>query len=679
MDVGIKNEANFKSRVNKALKQGRRLKEMICLEKALKGPDEKNEEIVKEFTSKMTEFDKNIVYASLGKKFEVGLSEDSRKITEGARKELEAIQKNFSQYEEAMNKIPKVEEQKQEEEEENKEEDEEYGDLDYDIQFLAEQEKQEGENKDEDAEEGKEDENEFVAEEGTKPESAPAETENKNDNNDKITRLINSFEVGDTFITDALELLFCYINPNSENKNLAIEFLKDSLSLNPINELKIFDVLMTILYTPDFFQHLKRKLADSYEKAVETILDYLSGYFEDASRSYVLFAPKRYLEEFGVAILKEVKEATSFGQKISDCHTVLDMLLGLIGTKSFCNNEQWRLRILGGVSSVIKKEKKIKLAEGAPQVPLDRYRKAISCKKLLNLLSIIEKPTDQDSEAIILEVQELFLNLKSTPELFIPFQDYLSNHFYQTILKLNKEIENSIRSFKQNQDKELEATKIEEILAPLQLSQFKLIMVIMFSFASVFQENLFTEEGKKSKASKKLHKLLRIVTESLFNQEEVKAFFVNIHELADLLNKVQQQDSFNKLFDHLITICIGHYSIIIMESSVQEESVGLRKQTEGSSNSDDDQTPSLAKLVSFEDPETQMIPLQKSYSSYRREVNVDFGAIFANFALKHSSRVAKLMTDRTTGIVAVLGNLISIIIPKCPWIIDFKSKMGVFE
>jgi len=645
MDPAVKSEENFKFRVNKALKQGRRLKEMLCLEKALKGSDEKNEEIVKEFTSKMTEFDQNVVYASLGKRFEVGLSEEFRKITEGARKELEAIQKDFSQYEEAMNKIPK-----DDEEEDNQEGNEEYGDFDYDFQFLAAEDIQE----EDDEKEGHE---ELIQE---NDDGISAE------NNEKILRFLNSFEVDDHFIMSELELFFFYFNPLSSNEALMEEFLRSSISLNPANELKIIDSMMTILYTPDFFEYHFKKQGHDYEKAVEKILNYLAKYYQETTRTYVFFVPKLYLENFGNKLLKNVKETTNFAQKISDCHTVLDIILNLIETTSFCNKDQWIVKIVEGLGTLIHKEKDIKLGESVSQT--DSYKKTISSQRLLNLLRLIEKPATISS----LKVQELFIS-KSIPELFVSLHDSLSNHFYETVVKMNRTIEKGTMILKQHQEKELRKAEIQEILAHLNVGQFELVLTILFSFASVFHENL----GKKSK---KLQKLLRTVTGSLFNEEEVKAFFVNVHELAELLNKIQPQDDFKALLKLLITICIGHYSLFLMGMNLEEKKPELRKQTVGSSVSDIEQMPSLTRLISREDPETHemMSPLQRSYSHYRREIRVDFGAIFANFALKHSSRISKLISEKTT-IVTLLTNLIPIIILKFPWILDFKSKMSLFK
>ena len=727
MDTSIRNEANFKFRVNQALQQGKRVKEMICVDKVFKGAERNSETVVKQFTAGMKEFDRNVVYACLGKTFGADLSEEFRKTTEEARKELEAIKKDFSQYEEAKNKIPKpteeskeekkegeqteikVEEQKEnepekkkEDEEEGKKEDEnsEYGEVDYDIQFLTEdkdKDKKESEDEEEkkeagDNEEDKKEDDDIQAEvvegEEAKKDEKPAEAEKKDDNNEKFLKTINSFEVDDAFIMNVFELFFCYFNPSSSNQYLLFEFLKDSLSLNSVNELKILDVMITILYTPEFFDYLRDKnlqiQVDSYEKAVQKVVDYISRYFDDANRSYVFFVPKGYLENYGVALLKDLKEKTNFAQKVSDCHTLLDMLMGLIETKLFINNERWTVKILRGMSTLIGKEKAIKLGENVSQT--DNYKKTISCKKLLSLLSLIEKPTSNKSESSQ-QVKDVFMNLKSIPELFIPFQDYLSSHFYQEILKANKAIDHSIKVFKQNQDKQIGKTEVEEVLSHVNLPQFELILTIMFSFANVFHYNLFVKEQKESKASKKLKTLLQTVTGSLFNEEEVKVFFIGAYELAELIHKVPSQDGLKDLWNFLIMICVGHNSIIIMERNLEEKkpesSNDLRKQTGGSSMSDVEQMPSLARLVSFEDAgdhHEMMAPLQRSYSHYRRELDVDFGTIFANFALKSSSQISKIINDsKSPALKTVNSNLISILIPKYPWIIDLKTKLEIFK
>jgi len=720
MDVTVKNEENFKFKVNKALKQGMRVKEMICVEKALTGSDKNNEEIIKQFTVKMTEFERNVVYASLGKSFEVELSEEFKKIVAEARAELLEIQKDFSQYEEAKGKISKHNEEKEEKKEtneevkaekavniieeqvnepqnENQKEDEDlekdsnYDELDYDIQFLEIKDQAENnkeENDEEEEEEKKDINNDAEKTELIYEEGKGGESENKDE---KIHQLISSFGVNDAFIMSACELLFCYWSAGASNLQKAKGFLKDSLGLNPANELKILDTILTVLYSPEFFESEPWKnQVKAYEDAVDTMLSFLTDYFNDPNRSYIFFVPKIYLEKFGNNILKDLKEKTNFTQKVSDCYTPFDMIIGLIETPSFVKNSKWTVQILEGVGSLLNKEKNLKSAEDVAQVPLENFKKTLSSKKFVNLLNLMEKsPTKIKSK-----VQEVFMNLKSVPGLFVSLQDPLSKDFYQLILANNKPLENLVNILKQVQDKEIGAVEIQEILANLENLQIQTLLTIILSFASVFQHNLFgsNDQQKSPKTLKKITTLLQTVTGSLFTQEDVKHFFVNCHELLELLLKIKthfgsQESTLEKRTIPLILMCLSHYSIILMESSSEEgkprSRSEFRKQTGGSSLSDIGEAPSLARLISFDEAEHHhhhdMVRLQRSYSHYRRETHVDFGAIFANFALKYSSQISKILTSRIEGLHDILNRILPEIIKKIPWIIDFKTKLKIFN
>jgi len=742
MDVTVKNEENFKFRVNKALKQGMRLKEMICIEKALTGSDKNTEEIIKQFTLKMTAFDRNVVYASLGKSFETGLSEELKKIVGEARTELLDIQKDFCPYNEAKEKISKpedVEEEKKETNEEvkaekpaniaegevneaqnnaqnevqngeesgneNKKEDEDfeiasnYDELDFDMKFLEEKEKAENndEDKKEDDEGGEKEEekqdnaaaevNEQIKiEEAGKDETTTTKASN-------VDQLISSFEVNDAFVMKACKLLFFNWCPQSSSQK-ANEFVKNALGLNPANELKIMDTIMTVLYTSEFFESelWSEKSSKGYEGAVETILEFLSEYFNDDNRTHVFFVPKIYLEKFGNKILKDLKERTNYAQKISDCYSLFDMIVELIETPSFSKNWRWVVRILEGISSLLEKEKNLKPAEDVAQVSLEKYKKAISSKKLAGLLSLMEKSETQENPKIKTKVQEVFTNFKSIPEIFISLQDHLSSLFYQLILPNNKILEHVAKVLKQSGEKEIGAEEIKEIFENLEKLHLETLLTIILSFATVFQHNLFGEKDQKSsKTEKKIYGLLETVIGSIFTQEDVRHFFVNCHELLELIHKAKSHfSSAEKKLETLLTpvilTCLSHYSIIQMEKSYEEQKPGsrgdLRKQTGGSSLSDIGDMPSLARLISFEEPDhhhQNMAPLQRSYSSYRKELDVDFGAIFANFALKYSPQISQIFTSKVEGLQAALHRILPLIIQKCPWIIDFKTKIKIFR
>jgi len=255
-----------------------------------------------------------VIYASLGKSFEAGLSEDFIEIAREARAELLAIQGNFSQFEKFIQKAIKI--QMEEKEGEDLETASNYDELDYDIKFLDVEnqlKKEEVDNEEED------EEAELINEE-----VKVAETEEK-----KIHQLISSFEVSDAFIMSACELLFYHWNPGVNNKQKAKDFLKGSLGLNPANELKILDTILTVLYTPEFFESENWKnQSKAYEDAVGTILSFLTDYFNDVNRSYIFFVPKMYLEKFGNKILGNLKEKTNFSKKTSDCYTLFDMIVG---------------------------------------------------------------------------------------------------------------------------------------------------------------------------------------------------------------------------------------------------------------------------------------------------------------------------------------------------------------
>ena len=475
-------------------------------------------------------------------------------------------------------------------------------------------------------------------------------------------------------------------------------FVKD-ISLNPANELRIFDTILFILFTPeladaegnsnpissvlkDLFTSEEDSLLTVYQRFTTNIIAYLLYALDDSSKSYIIFTPVKYMLKFGNKLLDELKAKTNFDKKVDEFFSVVDMIVGLLELKHILEQESQVKDLLSGILSFLKNQKKITLIEGNyDQRTLENYTKSFSHKNIYTLLNILNNPL-LNSENLYDKLEELMDYFKALPELFISLTSHLTDYFNALLPHLNNSLEESINLMKSLDPSKVTKNDLETVMSKLSLAQFQTLQTILSSFAGVFYHYLFSSRKKKDvTVVKKIHNLLKDVVGEFFNKPNVSAFMLNIYEAADLIHKTKTplklQDSYldPKLLT-IISVCLYHYSIVAMSMTYTPPSEDLDKNKEINSVSDTE-VPSLAKLISNDEIEVDnkgVQGLQRTFSHYRRQNNVDFKTVFANFGLKFSKGISQISMQKNSDPECTMSKILSIIVPICPWILDLKTK-----
>jgi len=194
----------------------------------------------------------------------------------------------------------------------------------------------------------------------------------------------------------------------------------------------------------------------------------------------------------------------------------------------------------------------------------------------------------------------------------------------------------------------------------------------------------------RSKITEKIYKCLKEVIEGIYTEDLMKTFILNIYEILDLYHKIsakwetENQDKPSAWLQNLIALCFYHQAIRVVDKSF--DSSTLLKKTEDkpepNSASEISQAPSLARLISFEEtsaPNPQIASLQRSYSSYRKEADIDYDAIFANFGLKFAKVISAMsqIEDSESQPSRGFNTAMSVILPNFPWILDLDAKRRI--
>jgi len=207
--------------------------------------------------------------------------------------------------------------------------------------------------------------------------------------------------------------------------------------------------------------------------------------------------------------------------------------------------------------------------------------------------------------------------------------------------------------------------------------------VLFKAFTSVFYHNLFSK-ANNSKVSDKIYAFLKTINQSLLNQDDIQRLIIHLHEILDLIHKTKNTlkipaDEAEMPIKALTLICIYHYTLIVMLSSTEHNASSKAGSNKGSI-SEIDQMPKLSKLVSHDESEAGvMTSLQRTFSHYKSQNDVDFQPIFANFALKYSGVISRIRTEYLKQEGSILNDILLLLIPKCPWIFDLKTKKDILK
>ena len=751
----IQSEGHFKYLVNKTLKNARRLKEVVQLEKTYNSMVRKEqtsgaqiEEIIKHFTKSLDEFDKNIIYTALGKEIQSSLSTEMQSHIEMLNKQFKAIKDDFYSYQtankellekrkqEAQEKIEKTQSETQppvessnpdnlpvvsegqnqnpEEVKENENNDEDpeeiqenshYDEYDYDdFKFVKDQEKKIFE---EEKEEEKKEDVTNLSDGGSAPSSQIIDaTDNQEFQDSKedpeITKRIHFFRLDDETVLELCMPFFgdyskkTSVNPITEFSN----FLNNSLFANPANEFAILDTLLFILYTPELIKghsdelphplktlNNKNDAEKIYEIAAQNIIELLYQCLNKTNKAVRYFTPLTSLNKFGNKLLVNLKEKTGFYKKIENCYSILDLVIGLLENKTITQGEQNVQNILDSVKNILSTSSNhtsIVLGRGNPQaVTLKTYKNYFSPKNLNILFNLSSEDTCCSSD-ITESLSDLVESFKSHPKLLISMQDDLINIFSSSFLAANKTIEQSIQFVKQHESlTQDEFKKTLDLL--LKVRQTKTVELTHRCFASACYEYCFSSEGKKDqKIVEKISSLLQTLVQTLFNQEDVQKHFVNVYEILEIIRKQQDrlqvsESLFEESIEALLKVCLLHYSMLLMASSLNTPS-SKNPSAKGDSLPELDQLPKLKKLVTKDHYETKhLTTFQKTFSFYKSQPDLDFQAIFANFALKYSTPLSNLRLKSKDRNDQLLQNIFFLILPRCPWLLDLASKKQIIR
>lgn len=479
--------------------------------------------------------------------------------------------------------------------------------------------------------------------------------------------------------------------------------MKDSVARNPVNNLKIIDTLLFVLYTPELLETNEKESGLDFppknyissqdkithhvlfQTVASNVISYLTASMKDNERSYVFFTPARYLNKFGNQLLAPLKERTDYSNKIVEHYSILDMIVGLLENSIIIESRKAAEKIIDAVTTILAAEKKIVLGTGRPQnITLHNHQKYFSNKNIAILFNLLSSSLSSAME-LQNKIEKLFDTFKGLPDLFLSLQDSLNDYTLALIPSTNKILEDNIKVLKQNSSK-LVKNDLEKFMENLNLGQIQTLMLILSSFVSIIYHYLFTDAKKEVKMSKKVYSLLQILAQDLFAMENTQNFMLNIYEIADLICKAKEtlkmSDSYVDFpLDNIIKLCLYHYSILLMHSSykLNPKNSGPKKQI--NDNPDLNDLPQLVQLVSYDetDATNEVAQLRKTFSHYKKQSDVNFKAVFANFGLKYSKIISQMFQTTKTDKDSTISYALTIILPRCPWILDLATKREIMK
>ena len=517
---------------------------------------------------------------------------------------------------------------------------------------------------------------------------------------EETQRTVRSFRFDDTAILNVCRLLFIsYIHDNEAkpNKFEKIEkFLTESVGSNPSNLLRIIDTLLFVLYTPEMFEKntnidlsqeltlLKDQITSlcNYETIVQNLVQYLCDNLKDPNVSYVYFTPAHYLNKFGNGLLGKVKSQTGYFNKLSRYYSIVDMILGLLGKKYIIQTGGCGVVILTAFQSLLTNDKKVSLLQDNFELKsLDHHKPYISKKIFDIILNLI----DQESvkiEGLSSKVEDLLISLEKSTQIFITLQSQLLDRFIQLVSSVNKKLEICIQRFREFSEEAKSKNNLDEILLDLPIAQFRSIKAIMNSFANTFHSYLFSGNSGKILIHESLFSILEDITENYFNQSESLLFFLNVYEITSLIHKSRNvlkisNNEFEPCVLDLVLICLYHYSMVMMLSEYKSKHKNIAKYEE---NRSVEHLSSPSWSISSEEKATIIVEapeLPKTFSQYKEQNSIDFRTIFANFAFKFCKAISQLSQIAINESRMSLNNILSFLIPMCPWMLDLEAKRKI--
>jgi len=332
---------------------------------------------------------------------------------------------------------------------------------------------------------------------------------------------------------------------------------------------------------------------------------------------------------------------------------------------------------VNAVKGVLSSDTQIVLGTGNPQtVSFKNYKNYFSPRNLGLLFSIV--PENFSNESISPSLIDLFESFKSQPKLLLSIQDDLITHFSSNFGIANKVIEQNIQLVKQS------SSQLKKALESLPHKQLKIIELIQRCFASIAHEYCFSDTKKDKKITQKVSSLLQTLVQALFSQEDIQKNLIHIYEILEVFKKQQDEAKlseslFEKSIQTLLRICLLDYCMLHMASSLSTLS---SQNPSANSLPELDQLPKLKKLVTTDHFETKnLTTFQKTFSFYKNQPVLDLQAIFANFALKYSTPLSNMRNQASNGNSKdqILIDAFSLILPKCPWLLDLASKKQIIK